>query len=137
MRDKFWGCLLFLVLLPMVFGLSTEAGAAQNVKGRYLGKVGAEISIELEISAPPPPLVIVLQSLPAGVQVVEARPESKLADPGQGQVKWLLSGLTVGKHRLELKLDRPAAAEAGGGEIRYRNPADGKMVVVAISDRAQ
>jgi uncharacterized protein (DUF58 family) len=134
MSGKTYCMTLFFLLLSGFFGLVSLAVAAESVMGRYLEKAGTRIGIELEVAAPAPPLVIVLQSLPAGVRVVEADPESKLADPGQGQVKWLLSGLTAGKHRLELKLDQPVAARAGGGEIRYRNPADGNMVRVEIAD---
>jgi len=133
---KIWFGAVMVLLCMWGVGLPPEGAAAQNVKGHYLDKTGAKIIIELEVSPPLPPLIIVIQKLPEGVQVIEAEPESKLADPGRGQVKWLLSGLTSGKHRLELKLDRPAAAQAGGGEIRYRNPADGMMVTVAISEGA-
>lgn len=134
MTRKILDWVLFCLLLAGVFVAPAEAGAAASVRGRYLDKAGAKIRIELEVALPVPALVIVLQSLPAGVQVIVARPESKLADPGLGQVKWLLSGLSAGRHLLELELDRPAAAQAGGGEIRYRNPADGNMVSIPIID---
>jgi hypothetical protein len=134
MTRKICNGMLFILLLSGIFSLRPEALAADNVRGRYLEKAGAKIRIELEVTAPAPALVIVLQILPVGVQVVESAPASKLADPGQGQVKWLLSGLAAGKHQLELKLDRPVAAQAGGGEIRYRNPADGNMVARPIVD---
>jgi len=135
MREKIRFATLMLLLCAWGVGMFPEGAAAQNVSGHYLEKTGDRIGIELEIAPPLPPLVIVIQKLPVGVQVVEASPPSKLADLGRGQVKWLLSGLAAGKHRLELKLDRPAAARAGGGEIRYRDPADGKLVTVAIVDR--
>ena len=134
MTRKFWGLILFCLLTSGVLGGLPVASAAANVQGRYLEKKGAKIRIELTVSSPAPALIIVLQNLPGGVQVIEAAPESKLADPGRGQVKWLLSGLAAGRHQLELQLDRPAAAQAGSGEIRYRDPVDGKMVSVPISD---
>ena len=131
-KNWFWTSVVLVWIVGS--GLISTADAADKVRGRYLDKRGAEIRIELEVVAPAPPLVIVVQRLPVGVQVVAAEPESKLADPGLGQVKWLLSGLTPGKHRLLLTLDRPAAGEAGGGEIRYRDPVDGGMVSSPIAD---
>jgi hypothetical protein len=66
------------------------------------------------------------------VRVVGAAPPLKMADHGTGQVKWLLSAPAPGRHLLVLKLDRAVTAGQANGEIRYREPATGKMVTRAI-----
>lgn len=123
-----------LLLLLALISLPLPAAAKEAVLGRYLSKGGQEIKIELEVSAPAPALVIIIQNLPSGVAVTGSSPEAKLAEPGQGLVKWLLSGLAPGKQLLQLKLDKAVEARALSGEIRYRDPATGNMVSWKIAD---
>ena len=123
-----WLSVAAALLLPLA------AQAGDGVTGRYLAKAGGEVKIELKIAELPPALVIVIQNFPGGVEVLSSSPELKLADPGQGQAKWLLSNLGAGTHQLLLRLAKPVDPARISGEIRYRDPADGNMVARPISE---
>jgi hypothetical protein len=122
-----------VVLLAGILLCPLPADAEDLVSGRYLKGEGQEIKIELEISSPAPPLVIVIQNLPKGVKVVGSKPELKKYNPNKGVAKWLLRKMAPGKMVVSLQLDRPVAKDEINGEVRCRNSA-GKMVSIALEN---
>lgn len=125
-------CRLLLVSLLTGFLVSPGPAVAEElVTGHYLQGVGEEITIELTIGSPAPPLVIVTQNLPESTGVLSSSPELKKYDPAKGEAKWLLNKVNPGKMTISLKLDRPVAAGEISGEIMCRNKA-GKMVSIAL-----
>ena len=123
-----------LVMLIAILLLWPLAAAAEDlVSGRYLKGAGKEIVVELEISSPAPPLVIVVQNLPKGIKVISSSPELKKYNPKKGVAKWLLREAKPGKMTVSLQLDRPVAKDTVHGEIRCRD-AGGKMVSVDLEN---
>jgi len=125
--------LLWVVLVTGAIFVPTYVNAEGLVTGRYLQETGKEVAIELEISSPPPPLVIVIQNLPQGIKIVASDPEMKTYDPGTGEAKWLLSNVASGKMRISLQIDRPVKKGEISGEIRFRNEA-GQMASIALKN---
>ena len=83
------------------------ANAEELVSGHYLTGVGKNLTIELVIGSPPPPLVIVTQKIPKGTVVLNARPELMKFDENEGVAKWLLNKVNPGKMTLTMVLDQP------------------------------
>lgn len=125
--------LLVLGVIAGVLLWPFPAGAEELVSGRYVTGAGKEIKIELEIGSPAPPLVIVIQHLPAGTGLIASRPELKKYNRKKGEAKWLLSKVAPGKMTLSLTLDRSVNQDEIKGEIRCRNGA-GKMVSIALKN---
>jgi hypothetical protein len=122
---------ILVVLVAGIIALPIAANAEDLVSGRYIKAEGKEIVIELEISTPAPPLVIVVQDLPDGVKVVSSRPKLKKYSPKKGIAKWLLHKVKPGKMVVSMMLDRPIGKGMIEGEVRSRNLA-GKMVSVDL-----
>lgn len=127
-------CRLGLVILIAGILICPSSAEAENlVSGHYLKGQGQEIKIELKISSPAPPLVIVSQHLPQGVKVVAASPELTKYKPSKGVAKWLLRKVAPGKMTLSLQLDRSVEKGEINGEIRCRDAA-GKMVNIPLKN---
>lgn len=122
----------FFTLILLLLSLPAPLRAAQSVTAQYGRMAGAEVVIEIAVSEPPPPTLIVIQNLPPQVSVIQAQPETKSVNTGKGEVKWLLSGIKAGALALHLTLDRPLSSAEISGEIRYREP-NGDMVSLPIS----
>ncbi|MCK4840197.1 MAG: hypothetical protein KAS94_15430 [Desulfobulbaceae bacterium] len=122
-----------VVLIAGILICPLSADAENLVSGRYLKGAGQEIKIELMISSPAPPLVIVVQHLPKGVKVVAAEPELKKYKPNKGVAKWLLHKVAPGKMTVSLQLDRSVEKGEINGEIRCRDTA-GKMVSIPLQN---
>lgn len=122
-----------LVVITGMFLCPVAANAASPVAGHYIKGEGQEIKIALQISAPAPPLVIVVQHLPKGIKVVTAKPKLKKYNPDRGVAKWLLRKIMPGEMMISLQLDRPVKLGEINGEIRYRDVA-GKMVSIPLAN---
>ncbi|MEN8136488.1 MAG: hypothetical protein ABFS18_13280 [Thermodesulfobacteriota bacterium] len=122
-----------LVLITGVLLCPLAAAAEDLVSARYLKGEGQEIKIELAISSPAPPLVIVVQHLPKDVKVVAAEPELKKYNPNKGVAKWLLRKVAPGKMMVSLQLDRSIEKGEINGEVRCRDAA-GKMVSILLEN---
>jgi hypothetical protein len=112
---------LFLFLFP-AFVPPLYAGT--NVSGHYAGG-GTNVTINLSVSSPPPAAFIVLQQLPAGVQLINASPAPAGAN-GQ-QIKWLFKHPRAGGAGISMQLSKPVTTNQLRGEIRFQHPKNGKM----------
>ena len=126
-------CLLILMtFMTITFFAFSEAFADQRVSGRYLKASGKNIVVELNISDTPPPLVIIVQKLPKGTEVIESIPRVKKYSPAKGVAKWLLRNVQPGKMLITLNLKNPIADGVLKGEVRYRDNS-GNMVTSLLA----
>ena len=126
---RFW----LLVVIAGMLLYPVAAHATGPVSGHYIKGEGQDIKLALQISAPAPLLVIVVQHLPEGVEVVTATPKLKKYNPDRGVAKWLLRKAVPGEMLISLHLDRPVKLGEINGEIRYRDAA-GKMASVPLAN---
>lgn len=110
-----------------------SVGAGEVVSCRYLQSEGKNILLELSITAPVPHMVIVVQRIPPAASIVNASPGYKKYDAQRGVAKWMLTGLKPGPMQMVMTLDKPVHKGEVTGEIRYKHPATGHMVNMAIS----
>ena len=106
--------------------------AEELVSCKYQQAEGRRISLRLEIGSPPPMMLIVVQQIPEGVSITKATPPVKKYNPRKGEAKWLLKGLQPGTKLFTIDLDGEVSSDQVSGEIRYKDPAGGKMKVMAI-----
>ncbi len=126
--------LILLLAISFFFGqLRNEAWADELVSCRYQQAEGKRISLRLDIGSPPPTMLILVQRLPKGTTINKATPPIKKYNPNQGEAKWLLKRLKSGSMLFTIDLDHEVTAAQVSGEIRYKNPAGGKMKVIAIN----
>lgn len=124
-----------LLLVAIFFLLQAAGGAAlagEIVSCRYRQAEGKNISLQLEIGSPPPAMLILVQWLPKGMNIAGAMPPVKKYDPRTGEAKWLLKQLSPGPMLFTIDLEGEVSGDQLHGEIRYKNPATGKMEVMAI-----
>ena len=125
---SYWLLVLFIIL-----GEAAPLRATHLLAARYARLAGQEVVVEVAVGQPPPPTLIVIQTLPPEVAVVQAEPATSSSNSKTGEVKWLLRGVKAGNLSLRLTLDRPVAAGEVSGEIRYREPGAGDMVTLPIA----
>lgn len=113
--------------LCLLFALPLHAET--NVSGRYGGQ-GTQVTIQLSVAAPPPMAFIVLQQLPAGVQLVHASPAP--SGMNDQQIKWLFKHPHPGGATISMQLSKPVAVHQLRGEIRFRHPKSGNMFTKPI-----
>jgi hypothetical protein len=99
----------------------------------YLQASGQEIRLELDIGRPAPASVIVIQHLPRGTGIKSSSPRLQKFNKKRSEAKWLLKGPRPGLLTMAMHLDRPVKKGAVSGELRYMNPATGKMVTMRIA----
>ncbi|MDH5298354.1 MAG: hypothetical protein OEV91_04980 [Desulfobulbaceae bacterium] len=102
------------------------------VSCRYLQAEGQNISLRLDIGAPPPSMLILIQRLPRGTAIRAASPSLQKYDQATGEAKWLLKKLQPGSMLFTLELDQPVSAQAVSGEIRYKSQASETTVTMPI-----
>lgn len=117
---------LALLLWPIL------ARAEELVRWRYLAAAGQEIRLQLEIGSPPPASIIVIQHLPAGLDIESATPPLQKFTSNQGEAKWLLKKPHPGVFAVVMRLNRPVQDGEVSGEVRYMSPATGNMVVMPV-----
>jgi hypothetical protein len=124
--------LLFLALL-LLFSLPGNllAGTAL-VSGQYLSGAGQDIQLRITVASPSPTTLIVIQNLPIGTMIEAATPAFNQYDANKGEVKWLLTKVSPGSYMVTLRLQRAVASGAISGEIRYKEPASGRMINLPI-----
>ena len=124
-----------VILLATVFfflQLGANVHADELVSCRYQQAEGKKISLQLDIGTPPPSMLILIQRIPKGVRITKATPPVKKYNPHKREAKWLLKHLQPGETLFTIELDKEVTADQISGEIRYKNPIDGKMEIMAI-----
>ena len=124
---------VFLVVVWMVFWGGMDVVYADDlITCRYLSSRGQNILLELTVGSPAPTMIIFIQKVPAEVDIINASPKFKKRDKIRGQAKWLLTGVKPGLIKLVMTGSKPIKSSEVSGEIRYKNPATGKMVTMSV-----
>ncbi len=129
----FMTCGFWTGLLVLFSVMPSFAWADGLISCKYLKAAGHDIELELEVRGGAPLTVIVLQHLPAGVNVVGSRPAMKKYEAENGLAKWLLKNVKPGKSVVSIKLDKAVKPGDIKGELRYRTPDSGVMEEMMIS----
>lgn len=134
MRRIAWyrpGVLAALVLL-LCWQIAAPALAKELVSCRYLVAVGSRIELELSVGAPPPATLIITQSLPPDVTVINSTPQVKKFSQKPGEAKWLIMGIRPGTTVIAMTLSKAVQAGQLGGEMVYNDPATGATIRMPI-----
>ena len=123
--------LILLSLIAFVW-LPVSAVAEGLISCKYLKGSGSKIELQLDISSPPPSTIIILQYLPAGVEILKSRPKMKKYNKERGQARWLLKDVHPGSMKVMMELNKAVNKGAIKGELRYRNPESGSMETMDI-----
>ena len=133
---KFQGkkvCLL-LILLALFWLFSTGVASARDlVSGKYISSTGTTIVLELNITKPPPANLIVHQFFPAGVNMVNSRPQAMKYDRKKGKAKWLIKKVRSGKMQFIMELSEPIGPGSVRAEVRCRDRKTGEMTDIVVT----
>ena len=124
--------LAWLILL-LGLGLTPSAMAETDVTGRYLAGGGSDVQILLTIQDPPPAAFIVQQQIPQGVKMTAADPAPSGLQQEGGVIKWLFKRPQPGSVILTLQLSKQVMESQLAGEISYRHPRSGALIIRKIS----
>lgn len=124
--------LLFLALLALLSLPSPLSASEALISGQYLSAAGQDIQLRLSVASPAPSTLIVIQNLPTGTMIESASPAFHQYDASKGEGKWLLTHISPGRYILNLRLARPVAPGQISGEIRYKDPASGRLTSLPI-----
>lgn len=109
------------------------AHADELITCRYLSSKGQNILLELDVGSPAPAMIILIQKVPAATAITKASPQFKKYDATRGEAKWLFSGVKPGRIKMAMTLSKPIKSNEVTGEIRYKSPASGQMVIMAVA----
>ena len=124
--------LLFVALLLLLSLPGPLCAGQALVSGQYLNVTGQDIQLRITVASPAPSTLIVIQNLPMGTVIEAVSPAFHQYDVGKGEGKWLLTQVRPGRYILSLRLQRPVASGGVNGEIRYKDPASGRLTNLPI-----
>ncbi len=127
------GRIVLSLLLLGIFFLPASAFSKDAVECRYVQSQGQNIQLEVKVQSPPPASLIVIQQVPAGINIEDASPAIKKYDKQSGEAKWLFKGIKPGTFVIEMTLDKPIGAGVIKGEVRYMDPVIGAMITMPIT----
>ena len=125
------GLLLLTLLVLLALPANLRAGEGV-VSGQYLSGAGQDIQLRVTVASPAPTTLIVIQNLPANTVIESASPAFNQYNAGKGEVKWLLTHVSQGSYNLSLHLPLPLASGGISGEIRYKDPASGRLTNLPV-----
>ncbi len=125
---------LFSWMVIVLLFCAETVYAETNVVGRYLAGEGNDVRMLLTIQAPPPAAFIVLQHIPPGVRMTAASPPPSGFQQEGEAVKWFFKRPRPGTLMLSVQLSQPVPESRLVGEIRYRHPRNGTLVIRKISN---
>ncbi len=122
------------LLALLVFCLCSlpQVQAAGIISGRYLSKTDTELTLEIQVGAPAPVTLIIIQHLPPGTTPAAAEPPYKKYNAQKGEVRWLLRNVEAGTLTVQLQLQSAGQADKLHAEIRCMDPATGKLVTTQV-----
>jgi uncharacterized protein (DUF58 family) len=121
-------------LLALLLAAAATGRAETNVAGRYLSGGGSDVRMLLTVEKPPPAAFIVLQKIPPGTKMTSASPAPSGFQQDGATVKWLFKRPRPGSMILSMQLTRQVPEDQLEGEISYRHPRNGSLVVRKISN---
>lgn len=128
------GCPCLIILsLSLLLLMPRTSGAAASVSAVYTQAQGTLLAVEIRIGVPPPASLILVQNLPSGVSLLGAQPPANNINPGKGEAKWLLRGITPGQFTIRMTLDRPVNPGDISGEIRFKPAQGGGMQTLPVA----
>lgn len=125
--------LLAALALLCCWQVTAPALAKDLVSCRYRIATGTRIELELAIAKPPPATLIVTQTLPPEVAVIDSLPPVKKFSQKPGEAKWLILGIRSGITVIAMTLNKAVQAGQLGGEIVYTDPESGDMIRMPIT----
>ena len=117
-------CCLIILLL---FLFANPGNTSANISAEYTKSQGTELVVSITVTAPSPSLLILMQKLPPGVQMVNSEPPAMNDNTKKGVVKWLIREVTPGTHTIRLFLNREVTAKEISASIRYKPASGGGM----------
>jgi len=122
----------FFALIVLTLTLERADAAEGGVAGRYMAGGGSDVRLLVTIQKPVPAAFIVVQQIPPGVRMTSASPAPSGFVRDSGAVKWLVKRPRPGSVILSMQLSGQVAENQLHGEISYRHPENGSLVVRRI-----
>lgn len=104
-----------MLILATIVGVAASALAGPSISARYLQPRGDRITWKIQVPSPAPAAVLVTQYILPGSDILESSHPLSSYDKDKGIAKWLLSPVSPGVLRMEMKLSMPIINK---GEIR-------------------
>ena len=123
-------CTTFFIV-ACFYSFFSSAANASPITGQYLSSTGSTIILEISISQPAPPSIIIEQSMAKTNTIKSVSPNPKIINKN-GRIKWLLTNLNPGKQRLTTQLTAPLNGNVRG-VLRYRDPDSGQFTELIIT----
>jgi hypothetical protein len=104
-----------MLIMATIVGVAASALAGPSISARYLQPRGDRITWKIRVPSPAPAAVLVTQYILPGSDILESSHPLSSYDKEKGIAKWLLSPVSPGVLRMEMKLSMPIVNK---GEIR-------------------
>ncbi len=106
--------------------------AAEPINARFSKCSGRTIQVELNVTTAVPGSVILTLTLPRGTRLTAAEPPHNKYNKGKNQAKWLLMGLSPGRHHINIQVSNNIDESGIKAQIRYINSATGRLSVIDV-----
>lgn len=134
-RKRFFQSALMLVMAT-ILGVAAPALAEQSISARYLQPRGDQITWEIQVPSPAPTAVLVTQYILPGSEILASSQPFSSYDKEKGIVKWLLSPVSPGTLRMEMKLSVPIRNKGEiHGEVMFQDDAHNTTASIFLEPR--
>jgi hypothetical protein len=133
MMLKTGGLLQCLLLCIVALYLVPSGAYAAQIAGK-IRVARNEVRLLLDIEAPAPKTIILTLHLPPGTKIRSCKPPFTKAVPDDGEFNWLLTDVTHGHLTVSCRLNRRIRASSISGTARYKNPSNGNMEEISLSN---
>lgn len=111
-----------MLIMVTIVGVAASALAGPPISARYLKPRGDNITWKIRVPSPAPATVLVTQYIPPGSDILESSHPLNSYDKEKGIAKWLLSPVSPGVLRMEMKLSMPILDNGDiHGEVMFQD----------------
>ena len=118
---SFFRILLFLGAI--LVNLHPQPTEATEINAHYTSAQGTTVTLQLDITSPPPKTIIVIQNIPPESEIIRSTPPHKSYK--HGEIKWLIKKPAAGNLSIQLHLKNPVQPGSVSAMIRYLDAKNG------------
>ncbi|MHB8811465.1 MAG: hypothetical protein ACYC9M_15860 [Desulfobulbaceae bacterium] len=125
-----------MLLMATIVGVVASALAGSPISARYLKPRGDHITWKIRVPSPAPAAVLVTQYILPGSDILESSHPLSSYDKEKGIAQWLLSPVSPGVLRMEMKLSKPIPIEGKiHGEVMFHDDSHNTIASIVMEPK--
>lgn len=112
---------LLCVVVVSCLLFAADNTSASQVTAMYKQSTGKAVTVLINVGAPAPSSLILIQKFPQGAKIIHSDPSPQKNNSQKGQAKWLFRNPGEGHITVTFSFDRQVKAGEISGQIRFKN----------------